>query len=135
MNEIVIFYSKFYRFWWSIILCSVALIYTFIFTFLELEVHFIFHIISAIYYSLLIWATYRPYLKIKNGRIWTTSNLFISYKGRDLKEVILNDEHYIFKLKQCRFFIGVHCMEEEDNIKLKNFLRERGLLIEPSSLF
>lgn len=110
MNEIVIFYSKFYRFWWSIILCSVALIYTFIFTFLKLEVHFIFHIISAIYYSLLIWATYRPYLKIKNGRIWTTSNLFISYEGRDLKEVILNDEHYIFKLKQCRFFVGVHYM-------------------------
>jgi hypothetical protein len=83
----------------------------------------------------LIWATYRPYLKIKNGRIWTTSNLFISYKGRDLKEVILNDEHYIFKLKQCRFFVGVHCMEEEDNIKLKNIIIERDLLIEPSSLF
>lgn len=78
-------------------------------------------------------ATYKPYLKIKNGRIWTTSNLFTSFKERDLKEVILNDEHYIFKLKQCRFFVGVHFMEEEDNVKLKIFLRERDLLIEPAS--
>ena len=135
MNEIIIFYSKAYRFWWSIILGSVALIYIFIFTFLKLEVCFVFHIISTIYYSLLIWATYKPYLKIKNSRIWTTSNLFTSFKERDLKEVILNDEHYIFKLKQCRFFVGVHFMEEEDNVKLKNFLRERDLLIEPASLF
>lgn len=135
MSEIVIYYSKVYRFWWSIIFASIALIYLLIFIFLSLEIHYVFHIISAIYFSLLTWATYKPYLKIKDGKIWTTSCLFNSFKERDLKEVIINNKNYIFKLKHYRFIVGDQFMDEEDNIKLKKFLREKNILIEPASLF
>lgn len=131
MNEIVIYYSKFYRFWWSIILASIVMIYLFIF--LELQVFLFFHIISVICYSLVVWSTYRPYLKIKDGKIWTTRNLFNYLKEKDLKEVILVDERYIFKSKSGRFFVGIHFIEEEDNRKLKKYLMEKELLIEPIS--
>ena len=135
MNEIVIYYSKVYRFWWSIILSSIALSYILFFFFVDIEVYFLFHIFSAIYFSLIVWSTYRPYLKIRNGKIWTTRYLFSSLNEKDLKEVILNDENYIFKLKSHRFFVGINFIEEADNEKLKKFLRDRSILVEPETLF
>jgi len=135
MNEIVIYYSKFYRFWWTIILATIALFYFLFFFLVDVQVVFLFHVISAICYSLIIWSTYRPYLKIKNGRIWTTRYLFISLKEKDLKEVILNDDNYIFKLKSNRFYVGIQFIDDEDNKKLRKFLKDKDILVEPASLF
>ena len=107
-----------------------VVIYLLIFLIVGLESCLFFHSLAVIYLCLLIWVIYMPYFKIRNNKIKSSGHLFKSMDYNDIIEVILINDDYVFRMKNCKIFIGNRLIDEADNKRLLKFLKERNLLSE-----
>lgn len=127
-KDIIVYYSKRYKFKWFVSLAILSALYILIFFFTDISVFVGIHFLFLFYMVLITISLLKPYLQIKDNKIKSSNYMFKTLKLDKLNEVTVSEHNYIFKENRKYLFIDLDLVSREDRKCVISFLKDKKLL-------